>query len=77
MMTLATSSTSMGTSFSDNTMAKLVVNLYSSPLTEAHKSLLARGTNFPIIPKYSPKGEYIAAVEEVCLKLPPQSTSRA
>ena len=54
---------------SDNIMVKWVVNLSFSPLTEAQKSLLSRAPSFGIVPKYSSKEEYIAAVEEVCLKL--------
>ena len=40
------------------------------PLTKAQEALLARGPNFTIVPRYPPKEIYIAAVEEVCMKLP-------
>ena len=50
-------STSMGTPTGYNIRAKLVVNLLSSPHTEAQELLLAKGPNFALVPKYFPKGE--------------------
>ena len=38
--------------------------------TKAQISLLARGSNFIIVPTYSPKGEYMAAMEKVWLNVP-------
>ena len=43
--------------------SKWVINMYSIPLTEVPKQLLAHGANFTISPKIPPIGEYIAAVE--------------
>ena len=39
------------------------------PLTQVQRSLLAHGPNYAIIPRNSPKEEYIAAIEQVCHKL--------
>ena len=52
---------------------KWVINLSSTAVMAAQKSLLPRGPNFTIVPKCSPKGEYVAAMEEACYKLPPVS----
>ena len=49
---------------------KWVVNMSNSPPTEAQTSLLARRPDFEVVPRHSPKREYVAAVEEVCLHLP-------
>ena len=48
---------------------KWVLNVLSSPLTEAQTSLLAMGPKFMVVPRHPLKGEYIAAVEKVCLFL--------
>ena len=56
---------------SNNTKQKWVINLSNTPLTPAQESLLAKGPNFAIVPKYAPKESYITAVEEACSKLPP------
>ena len=50
--------------------AKWVKILSNKPLTKDQVSPLARGTNFAVVPLYSPKGECITAVEEAYLKLP-------
>ena len=39
---------------------------------KAKVSLSDRALQFAVVPLYLPKGEYIAAVEEECLKLPPK-----
>ena len=46
-----------------------------TPLIEAQNSLLARDPDFTIVPRYSPKGEYITAVKQVCLKLSPKAVT--
>ena len=43
--------------------SKWVKNLSSRPLTEAEVALLSRGTNFAIVPRYSPREEYVAVIE--------------
>ena len=40
------------------------------PLTEIQGSLLARGPKYTVVPRHPSKGDYIAAVEEVCHHLP-------
>ena len=73
---LATTSTSQGASPPHNIMAKWIVNLSSSPIMEVHELLWARGPNFSMMPRYTPKGEYIVAVEEVCLQHSPKVASK-
>ena len=34
---------------------------------------MARGSNYTVVPWYSPIWEYVAAIEVVCLKFPPQA----
>ena len=46
-----------------------VNNLSDKPFTEAQEHLLAHGSNFMIIPRCPPKGEYIAAIEHASSKL--------
>ena len=58
--------TSNKTTMSDITRTKWVMNLSSTPLTKTQETLLARGPNFEVVPKYSPRKDYSAAVEEVC-----------
>ena len=41
----------------------------SKPLVEDKKSLLTRGLNSAVVPLFSPKREYITAVEKACHKL--------
>ena len=53
----------------DNNNNKWVINLSSISLTEAQKSVLAKGPNYSITPKYIPNVEYITAVESMCSKL--------
>ena len=54
-----------------NIKKRLVVTMSSCPLTEAQTSLLARGPKFAVCPRHAPKGDYTAAVKEVCLHFPP------
>ena len=58
-----------GAQTSDTSMSKWVKNLSHKPLTQAQRSLLAHGPNYAIIPRNSPKEEYIAAIEQACHKL--------
>ena len=51
---------------------KWVINLSSTHLTQAQRSLLAKGPNFVVTPKHSPNLEYITAIESVCSKLDQQ-----
>ena len=48
---------------------KWVINLSKTELTEGQKSVLAKGPNFSITPKYIPNVDYITAVESMCSKL--------
>ena len=54
-----------------NETNKWVINLSTNPITKAQESLLARGPNVIIVPRYNPKETYNAVIEEVCMKLPP------
>ena len=51
---------------------KWVVNMSSYLLKEAQTSLLAREPKSVVIPRHPQKGEYIAAVEEICPCLLPK-----
>ena len=46
-----------------------VINLSSKPLTQAQRSVLAKGPNFVVSPRHPPNLEYITAIESVCTKL--------
>ena len=48
---------------------KWVHNFSSTPLSEAQKKVLSRGPNFAILPRNPPVGEYIASIENACMKL--------
>ena len=48
---------------------KWVINLPSKLLTQAQRSVLAKGPNFAVTPIYPPNLEYIMAIESVCTKL--------
>ena len=48
---------------------KWVINLSSKPLTQAQRSLLAKGPNFVVTLRHPPNLEYIVAIESVCTKL--------
>ena len=41
----------------------------SKPLTQAQRSVLAKGPNFEVTPRHPPNLEYIMAIEAVCTKL--------
>ena len=45
------------------------MNLSSKPLTQAQRSVLAKGPNFVVSPSHPPNPEYITAIESVCIKL--------
>ena len=47
----------------------MAINLSKTKLTEGQKSVLAKGPNFSITPKYIPNVDYITAVESMCSKL--------
>ena len=53
----------------DSNNNKWVINLSSKGLTESQRSVLAKGPNFSITPKFIPNVEYITAVESMCPKL--------
>ena len=50
---------------------KWVINLSSSPLTQAQASLLAHGPGYAVTPKHPPYGDYIAAIEKACSTMEP------
>ena len=47
---------------------KWVINLSSTPLIQAQRSLLAKGPYYPTAPRHPPNLEYITAIESVCNK---------
>ena len=51
---------------------KWFINLSSKPLTQAQRSVLAKGPNFAISNKQPPNLEYITAIESACTKLSQQ-----
>ena len=53
----------------DDPSHKLVINLSSTPLTQAQSSLPAKGPNYAIAPWHPPNLEYITAKESVYMKL--------
>ena len=48
----------------DASEKKWVINLSSSPLTQAQASLLAHGPGYAVTPKHPPYGDYIVAIEK-------------
>ena len=46
-----------------------VINILSTPLTEAQEKILLWGPNFAIVPKSPPVGKYIASIEQACSQL--------
>ena len=48
---------------------KWVINLSSKPLTQAQRSLLAKGPYYMVSPRHPPNLEYVTAIESVCTKL--------
>ena len=53
---------------------KWVINLSSKPLTQAQRSVLAKGPNFVVSPRHPPNLEYITAIETACTKLSQKDT---
>ena len=51
---------------------KWVTKLSSKPLTQAQRSVLAKGSNFAVSLKHPPNLEYITAIETACTKLSQQ-----
>ena len=49
-----------------------VINLSSKPLTQAQRSVLAKGPNYVVTPRQPPNLEYITAIEVTCTKLSQQ-----
>ena len=56
----------------ENLNPKWVINLSSKPLTQAQRSVLAKGPNFVVIHRHPPNLEYIMAIEAACTKLSQQ-----
>ena len=52
----------------ENPNPKWVINLSSKPLTQAQRSVLAKGPNFAVTPRHPPNLEYITAIEAACTK---------
>ena len=48
---------------------KWFINLSGKPLTQAQRSVLAKGPNFAVSSRNPPNLEYITAIESVCTKL--------
>ena len=65
-------STPQGSSPLKEPNPKWVINLSSKPLTQAQRSVLAKGPNFVVAPKHPPNLEYITAIEAACTKLSQQ-----
>ena len=53
----------------DRREKKWVINLSSSPLTQAQASLLAHGPGYAVTPRHPPYGDYIVAIEKACSTL--------
>ena len=53
----------------ENPNPKWVINLSSKPLTQAQRSVQAKGPNFVVSPRHPPNLEYITAIEAACTKL--------
>ena len=53
----------------ENPNPKWVINLSSEPLTQAQRSVLAKGPNSAATPRHPPNLEYIMAIETECIKL--------
>ena len=59
----------------ENPNPKLVINLSSKPLTQAQRSVLAKGPNFVVTPGHPPNLEYIT-IEAACTKLGQQDAEK-
>ena len=55
---------------------KWVINLSSKPLTQAQRSVLARGPNFVVTHRHAPNLEYITVIETACTKLSQQNAEK-
>ena len=53
----------------ENPNPKWVINLSSKPLTQAQRSVLAKGPSFVVTPRHPPNLQYITAIEAACTKL--------
>ena len=53
----------------ENPNPKWVINLSSKPLTQAQRSVLAKGPNFAVTLRHPSNLEYIMAIEAACTKL--------
>ena len=51
---------------------KWIINSSSKPLTNAQRSVLAKGPNFAVFLKHPPNLEYLTAIETACTKLSQQ-----
>ena len=60
---------SINTQLQVNNNNKWVITLSKTSLTEGQKSVLVKGPNFSIAPKYIPNVDYITAVDSMCPKL--------
>ena len=56
----------------EDPMHKWVIILSSKCLTQAQRSLLAKGINYVLTPRHPPNLEYITAIESACTKLSQQ-----
>ena len=59
----------LGRHSSENHNPKWVINLSSKPLTQAQRSVLAKGSNYVVSPKHPPNLEYITAIEAAFTEL--------
>ena len=57
-------------------MDKWVINLSKTPLTQGQLSLLQKGPNYAITPKYLPIEAYITSTEQVANKLSSQEADK-
>ena len=64
--------TPQGSSPLEEPNLKRAINLSSKALTQAQRSVLAKGPNFAVSPKCPPNLEYITAIEAACTKLSQQ-----
>ena len=60
---------SKSSSNTQNTTNKWVINISSTPLTEAQEELLAHGPNYAVVPRNPPITESVAVVEQAHQKL--------
>ena len=65
-------STKGGENTLEDPRIKWVINLSIKLLTQAQRSLLAKGLNYAVNPRHPLNLEYITAIESVCTKLSQQ-----